>query len=165
MMANRMWCERGADFDGFAALAGPASVTLRSTGTAPCAPSVTRPYLGIVGDADTVLQTTSNWSSDTWTITPRLTGGPSFVNDRLVNEEVFHREVRVPSGCSGTASAPTTDGAFTVWSDCNGRMQLKRVAQSDHCIAADGACATSLEGASGHRMRDEMVAFFASHEP
>lgn len=168
MMANRLWCEASASFDGFAAFAGPASVTLHPlTGGAPCKPSDPKPYLGIIGGKDDTIQTTGNWGNDVWTVTDKLSSGPSFVNPNLVNEEVFHRVARVPALCGGAASAPVTaaGGATTTWSDCDGKAVLVRVTNADHCLKPTTTCRNALESESGTVLRDRLMTFFVGTEP
>lgn len=176
MMANRAWCESSTSFDGFAALAGPASVRLYTggtglsdpnLGTAPCRPAQIRPYLGLVGGRDATLQTTGNWSQQYWSVNPTLAATPGFVDPNLVNEESFHRQIRVPLACGGTAAAPTlsSDGKRTTWSDCGGRIQLIRAETADHCLSQTSICTATLPGSSGLSMRDLMLDFFTSAEP
>jgi polyhydroxybutyrate depolymerase len=84
MMANRLWCEASADFDGFAAFAGPASVVLHPlNGTSRCNPTSPKPYFGMIGANDETIQTTGNWARDVWTINPSLASNASFVNPML----------------------------------------------------------------------------------
>lgn len=175
MMANRAWCESSTLFDGFAGLAGPASVRLYTGGTglsdpnlgaAPCRPTQPKPYLGLVGAADAVLQTTGNWAQQYWSISPALAATPSFVDPNLVNEEFFHRRIRVPIYCSGTVANPTLSGDAkrTSWSDCGGRIRLVRAETADHCLAPTSICSSSLPEHSGLSMRDLLVDFFTSTE-
>ena len=164
------------NLDGFAALAGPASVRLYTGGTglsdpnlgaAPCRPTQPRPYLGLVGGRDATLQTTGNWSQPYWSVNPTLAATPGFVDPNLVNEEFFHRQIRVPLTCGGTAAAPTpsSDGKRTAWSDCGGRIQLIRAETADHCLGQTSLCTATLPGSSGLSMRDLMLDFFTSTEP
>jgi len=164
MMANRLWCEASTRFDGFAAFAGPASESLRAGGSAPCAPSAPKPYLGVIGSADDTIQTTGNWANPIWTVDPKLTSGPSFVDPDVVNEETFHREVRVPKVCAAAATAPVDAGTTTTWSDCADKVRLVRVNGADHCLKSTAACASSLEGTLGQPLRDLLVGFFVSNE-
>lgn len=164
MMANRLWCEASTRFDGFAAFAGPASESLRAGASAPCAPSAAKPYLGVIGSADETIQTTGNWANPIWTVDPKLTSGPSFVDPDVVNEETFHREVRVPKVCAAAATAPVDAGTTTTWSDCADKVRLVRVNGADHCLKSTAACASSLEGTLGKPLRDLLVGFFVSKE-
>ncbi|APR81987.1 Putative CONSERVED LIPOPROTEIN LPQP [Minicystis rosea] len=189
MMANRMWCESPATFDAYGALAGPASVRLAPAGlvsSSPdpllgehaCAPATPKPYIGILGAQDTILQTKNAWSADTWSINDCLSqgGGGGMVDPNLVNEQRFHG-FRVAAMCSGTASPPTTspDGATTTWSDCGDKIRLVGITNADHCVSAGkvvclndkllpGDCDNSLEAESGAAMRDLLVDFFAATE-
>jgi len=189
MMANRMWCEAPMAFDAYGSLAGPASTQLAPpslmlnspdplTGTHPCAPSIARPYIGIIGEQDTILQTQGAWSQDTWAINDCLSqgGGGALLDPALVNEQRFHA-LRVAAVCGGTVGAPTTsaDGATTSWSDCGGQVRLEGVTNADHCVSAGqvvclnnkllgGPCANSLDAESGTAMRDVLTGFFVSTE-
>jgi poly(3-hydroxybutyrate) depolymerase len=189
MMTNRMWCEAPAAFDAYGSLAGPASTQLAPpslmlstsdplAGTHPCVPSIARPYIGVIGEQDTILQTQGAWSQDTWAINDCLSqgGGGAMIDPALVNEQRFHA-LRVAAVCGGTVGAPTTsaDGATITWSDCGGRVRLKGVTNADHCVSAGqvvclgdkllgGPCANSLEAESGTAMRDVLTSFFISTE-
>jgi polyhydroxybutyrate depolymerase len=188
MMANRMWCEQPGAFDAYASLAGPASVQLDvgpgdgadpQQGAHPCRPAVARPYLGIVGAADTVIQTDRAWDAATWAINDCLQRGnpDSFVDPRLVPELAFHTRVRVPAVCGGVVAAPVTsaDGALVTWSDCSGAVRLTRINGADHCVSAGtlpcvngrdfGRCANSMDAVTGLRMRDAILDFFADAAP
>ena len=191
MMTNRVWCEGSALFDAYVSLAGPASVQLDPAsapldagvtdgliGHAPCAPASPRPYLGVLGDADTILETKGHWNDDVWTINGCLTKDKhgSWVDPRLVSERRFHA-VRVAARCGGAPAAPVTspDGRTTTWSDCKGSIRLEEVTGANHCVMEDvvpcidgtlaGAeCTNSIEAQSGTRMRDVLVSFVASTE-
>lgn len=166
MMANRMWCESPSTFDAYVSFAGPASVHLDPASTPsatehPCAPSVVQPYLGILGDSDTVLQTTGNMASATWTVTPVLRVGdpPTWVDDdpMLINEQLFHAK-RAAMKCAATPAPATTSGQITRYSDCDGSVQFQLVMQAtvngspsggDHCLATlTTPCQTTLRGAT-----------------
>jgi poly(3-hydroxybutyrate) depolymerase len=72
VMTNRMWCESNATFNRYVSLAGPASSSYNQAAT-PCAPgSAAAPYLGIIGDSDSVMQTSGAWEAATWTVNPVL---------------------------------------------------------------------------------------------
>lgn len=186
MMANRMWCERPTTFDAYGSLAGPSSVQLargRSNadplfGAHPCAPAIAKPYLGIVGDADTIIQTAGAWDANTWSINSCLQSGTgdAFVDPALLNELFVHRTVRALTRCNATvASEPTTSGNLTTWSDCEGSIQLVRVAGAEHCVLEGqmpcmdnkllgGNCAISLEARAATPIRDRLLDFFAKSE-
>lgn len=185
MMANRMWCEAPAVFDAYSALSGPASVQLSRgsipddplAGAHPCTPSVARPYLGVVGDADTIIQTAASWTAPTWAINTCLQSGSgdAFVDPGLLNELLFQRTVRLPARCTGAAAEPTTTGNVTRWSDCDGSLQLLRIAGAEHCVLAGalpcmnnklvgGDCTASLEARLGSPIRDLLLDFFVAQE-
>lgn len=179
MMANRIWCEKPTAFEAYSGLAGPASVQLDpETGAHPCAPSVARPYLAIVGDADTILQTKDAWATDTWAVNACLQQGDggSFDDPALINEVRFHA-VRVAKICGtpGSGAVDSPDGKTTTWSACDGHAMLVRVKGADHCVVAGpmpcrdnkllgGNCDNSLEAESTKRMRDVLLEFFVASE-
>jgi polyhydroxybutyrate depolymerase len=187
MMAARTWCEAAATFDGYASLSGPASVQLalaadgggadKLTGAHACQPQSPRPYIAVIGGADSIVQT-ADWNAATWSINPCLTQGTggSIIDANLLNEEQFHHKVRVPAVCGDQPSAPVTaaDGRTTTWSDCSGRVRLERVTHADHCVVAGlspcvggralGNCTHSLDAESGLRIRDVVVDFFSETE-
>lgn len=172
MMTNRLWCEAPSSFDAFVSFAGPASVHLGIGADHACAPSSTKPYIGYVGDQDTVLQTSGKSDVATWTVAPTLANTPGFVDPDLVNEAFFHRDVRVPKACAGAPSAPVTVGPLTTFSDCSGKIKLVRVQGADHCLS--GALCTygfgsksgpSLGQVVGKRVADLLSEFFVSQVP
>lgn len=177
LMTNRLWCESTPTFDGYAGVAGPPSTDLLPGGPHPCAPSAVRPFLGIIGSADTVLQTANNWDGD-WAVNRCLqnAAGPAMPNPNVANEERFHREFRVPFVCGGPTSAPTMTPQATTWSDCQGQVRLIRVEGADHCVSPTnsdlclgggqgGGCSNALDVQLGTRVRDVLVDFFRASEP
>lgn len=177
MMANRMWCESPTTFDGFGAMAGPPSVHLDPAAMAsstnhPCQPAVVKPFIGIVGNADTVLQTTGNLGKPVWFINPALHLGnpPTWVDSTpsLLNDELFHAK-RVAMKCAETPGAPTTAGLVTTYSSCGGSIQFVEIAQSiasgnpvggDHCLSRlSGPCVTTLAGNTGLDYKSVLVNF------
>lgn len=172
IMANRIWCEAPTSFDAFISFAGPASVHLTAGADHACAPSVTKPYLGVVGDQDTVLQTGGNSEVATWAVVPALANTPGFLDPNVANEAFFHREMRVPATCGGIATAPSVNGKLTTYSDCGGKIQLVRVAGADHCLSGTlcthvfgGTPGPSIERIFSRRMIDVLVEFFAAKAP
>ncbi|MEK7413337.1 MAG: PHB depolymerase family esterase, partial [Planctomycetota bacterium] len=177
MMANRMWCESPTTFDGFGALAGPPSIHLDPTLAAsatnhPCNPATVKPYISIVGDSDTVLQSTGNMTNKVWVLKSSLHVGASPVyvdNDpSVLNDALFH-SARVAMKCSGTISPATLSGQITRFSDCNNSVKLVVVSQStargrpsggDHCLASlVASCVTTLAGTTGLDPKTELVNF------
>jgi poly(3-hydroxybutyrate) depolymerase len=172
IMANRVWCEGPTLFDAFVSFAGPASVHLAAGADHACAPSVTKPYLGYVGDQDVVLQTAGNTDVATWTIVPALANTDGFLDPNVVNEAFFHRDLRVPATCGGVAAAPTVSGKLTKFSDCAGKIQLVRVTGADHCLSGivcthvfGGTQGPSMERVVGRRMIDVLTEFFVAKVP
>lgn len=177
MLANRMWCESPSTFDGFGGLAGPPSVHLdpavmASSTDHPCQPAVVKPYIGIVGNADTVLQTTGNLGKAVWITNPVLHLGnpPTWVDSTpsVLNDELFH-STRVTMKCAGQPGAPTTSGQLKTYLDCGGSLKFIEVAQStssgspvggDHCLTRlSGPCVTTLAGNTGLDYKAEVVSF------
>lgn len=177
LMANRLWCEATTSYDGYGGVAGPPSTDLLPGGPHPCAPSAIRPFIGVIGSEDTVLQTANNWDGD-WAVNSCLqtAAGATMPNPNVANEEQFHRNFRVPHVCSSTAAPPVVTPQATTWSDCNGQVQLIRVEGADHCVTPTtsdlcigggqgGGCANALDVQLGTRIRDVLVEFFSSTEP
>ncbi len=172
MMTNRLWCEAPNLFDAFVSFAGPASVHLGVGADHACAPSVQKPYIGYVGDQDTVLQTSDKSDVATWTVTPTLANTPGFVDPDIVNEAFFHRDVRVPKTCAGVAAAPVTVGPLTTFSDCSGKIKLVRVQGADHCLSGalcsygfGSKSGPSLGQVVGRRVIDLLAEFFVAQVP
>ena len=129
MMANRIWCEAPDLFEAYIAISGPPSEHFLAPATL-CSPTQVKPYLGIVGAQDNVLQD-YDWEAQTWTINPSLTeGDPSFVDPILIGERYF-LPTRVMQRCGGTVNAgdadAITDSAVAKWSFCNNSIKLMRV--------------------------------------
>lgn len=176
VMANRQWCESTTSFQAYGSVSGPPSTDLLPSGAHPCAPSAQRPFIGIIGSSDTILQVANNWAG-TWSVNSclQMGAGAAMPNPMVANEETFHRTFRVPRICNGMASAPVSTAQSTTWSDCNGRAKLIRVEGADHCVAVTtsdacvggtrgGGCPNSLDGQLGTRMRQVLVDFFVSTE-
>jgi len=148
-MTNRMYCESNDTFDSYVSLAGPASVDFY-TGAATCHPTVNAagntivpaPYMGIIGDSDPVMKTFDpitgdpNWGDDLWTINQLLiySAGPAWVNDQVINEQV-QQQVRATAMCSETvAASPSNSGNVDTWSNCGGKLVLKRIHGAGHGV-------------------------------
>ncbi|UJP05518.1 MAG: hypothetical protein LZF61_00615 [Nitrosomonas sp.] len=151
MMVNRMWCESPQTFDSYAAISGPASSHFLSH---PCAPSVIRPYLGIVGDQDATIQVKGNWDSLLWSINPLLVIKPSVVEPGLINEWISH-QARAQLGCGEFPSDQDKfdNGSVEIWRNCGGFLELQRILTGAHSIK-------SLEAGMGVGMRDTLMQFF-----
>lgn len=176
MMANRLWCESPATFDGYGALAGPPSIHLdpdlaASTSNHPCNPSSVKPYISVVGDSDQVLRSTGNMSNKYWIINPALhTNSVSWIDARssVLNDPLFHTR-RVAMRCAGVPGAPTVDGFITTYSDCNDSLRSVVIAQTvvngapsggDHCLRTlNGPCITTLAGDTGVDYKSLVVDF------
>lgn len=176
MMANRMWCESPSTFDAYVALAGPPSTHLNpSGGSNPCSPSTVKPYLGIVGDHDTVLKSTNNMAVSTWTINSFMVSNAAAWADTtpmIMNDKLFH-STRVTLKCSGSVASGVTSGQITTYSDCGGSIQMKVIAQAtvsgsasggDHCLgSAIATCTTTLVGATGLDPKTAAMTFLKSY--
>jgi len=162
-MTNRMWCESNATFSRYVSLAGPASSTFNQAAT-PCTPgSAAAPYMGIIGDADSIMQTAGAWEAATWTVNPTvvLASIEAWVNNVVIGE--FHQQqARTVQACAGTLSSSgyTTAGNVDTWSSCSGRLVLKRVHGADHGVASLDA---QMGAASNLDVMDAVMAFAAAH--
>ncbi|WP_020649865.1 hypothetical protein [Solimonas variicoloris] len=134
MMVNRLWCEAPRAASVYVALAGPASEHFLASAT-PCAPSLQRPYLGIVGAQDDVLQAKGHWSDPTWTITPVLADTPAFLDPVLIGEWAqFQSRVAAVCGESPTLAGAVTVDQTEIWTHCGGRLEVRRPLQLDHSL-------------------------------
>lgn len=168
MMTNRMWCESPTTFDGYAALAGPPASALASTGAHPCSPSTLKPYMAIVGDADSQLQTSGHMSALTWSCANYNSSSPAWVSATVLNETRFYPD-RVSMKCGGSVAAPTTSGQLTTYTDCSNSLKLIVVSQTtlsgspsggDHCLLSiNGGCSTTLAGATGLDYKTAIFSF------
>lgn len=140
-MTNRMWCESSTTFDTYASLAGPASTTFNSAST-PCRPVAAKPYLGIIGDGDSVMQTTGAWWADSWTINPVLVNQDSgaWVNPNVI-AEFRQQQTRTMLACNATLGQNdyVHSGNVDTWTSCGGKLALKRVLGADHGVDSLGA--------------------------
>jgi poly(3-hydroxybutyrate) depolymerase len=148
MMVNRVWCESPNTFDGYVTFAGPPAPALSG-----CAPSTIKPYMGLVGDSDEVLQTSGNMAAAQWTIKPILVASePSAwvaMSPKVLNEKVFF-STRVHTACGETVGSGTVSGSITTWSNCSNSIKLQVISGGDHCIgSASFPCSTILMGTSG----------------
>lgn len=176
MMANRIWCESPATFDGYGALAGPPSVHLgpdlpASGANHPCRPGSVKPYIGVVGDSDQVLRSTGNMGDKSWILNPVLhTNSVSWVDalPAVLNEQIFHAR-RVVMRCAGAPAAPTVSGQITTYSDCDDSVRSVVIAQAvvngratggDHCLRnLSGPCISTLAGDTGVDYKSILVDF------
>lgn len=131
VMTNRMWCESGATFNGYAAFAGPAAVGLQGGA---CRPDTKRPYYGIVGAQDTVLQA-SDWSAPTWTLTNLVANTAAFVNPVVVGEwaQFVARSNDVCNENVSLTGKVVADNIET-WTSCSGRLRVRHALALDHSL-------------------------------
>lgn len=153
MMVNRMWCEAPGTFDAYISISGPASSYYLDPAT-PCSPSVIRPYYGIVGGEDDVLNVSGNWDKQTWVMTPQRPDSAAYVNTVLIGEWYQQVTTRAPLMCNETPvlGDGVDSGGVETWTNCDGRLELQEIALGGHSI-------DSLETASGLKMRDLAVSF------
>ncbi|ARN20257.1 hypothetical protein A4W93_10280 [Piscinibacter gummiphilus] len=161
VMTNRMWCESPMTFDAYVSIAGPASSFYNGAST-PCGPGdAARPYLGIVGDRDDVMQTAGAWAAATWTVNPLFVGLSfrAWDNDVMIGE-FRQQQARTAVMCGGTLAegAFTRGGNVDTWSSCGGRLVLQRVAGADHGVASIDA---QMGLSSSHDVMDAAAAFSA----
>lgn len=153
VMTNRVWCQASESYTGYAAFAGPASHLY--TGST-CAPASQRPYYGIAGEQDNVLQVTGNWSAATWTLNPLLTSGPAFTDPVLLGEwaQFVARSQRL---CSETPrlDAGSVSGTVESWSSCNSHLRVQHDLAVDHDLGMP-------EANHGTRLLDAAIGFLDS---
>ncbi len=154
MMANRIWCEQPDLFEGYVAIAGPPSERFLAPETA-CAPSVVKPYIGIVGSQDDMLQVTGNWEAATWSINPLFATGEQMLDPVIIGERYYLSD-RVSRRCGesvmdGDADA-VTDGNVTSWSFCGDSIKLLRIESGKHTLE-------SLQSTSGKNLLDFVFDF------
>ncbi len=145
MMGNRMWCEEPTVFDGYVTASGPASSRYVNTA---CTPLVKRPYLGIIGGADTILQTAGHWTDELWTLTPLVTSSPAFVTNTVIGEWQQHvARAQLACGETPTLLGKSSDNVVDKWSNCGGRIQVQEVLHSEHGVEElDAELAKSVGG-------------------
>jgi polyhydroxybutyrate depolymerase len=157
MMANRLWCESTSSFEGYIAIAGPPSAEF-GNGRRDCEPDNARPYLAIVGDNDSVLQTANGgYEDDYWEVDPTLVAlsREAFV-DPLLLSEVESLNARALNACSefpeaGNAPDDALEGTVEQWNACDA-FSLMRIMGGGHPIQ-------SLETTSGLRILDLIARF------
>jgi polyhydroxybutyrate depolymerase len=172
MMVNRMWCESPSTFKGYASLAGPASSHLNPNGGSnPCIPSKSKPYIGIIGNSDTVISTTNKMDSALWTISKAVRAGnpPTWVDNppQVMNEINFYSN-KIFSKCSESLTTPTSASGIDTYSNCGTSMKLIIVKQNtttttggDHCLTRlSGPCKTTLAGDTGLDYKQTILDFF-----
>jgi poly(3-hydroxybutyrate) depolymerase len=144
MMVNTMWCESADTFDAYISFAGPAS-DYYSNNPNSCSPSTAKPYFGLVGNSDSVLQVTAgNWTGPAtptaWTINPNYVAAaktPSSFIDKTLIPEWVQQQTRIDKmGCGEQIGniIPSQSGNLTTWTNCNGRLVLNELNSADHWI-------------------------------
>lgn len=169
MMTNRMWCESPSTFDAFGALAGPPSTILGSAGAHPCNPSIYKPYIGVVGNSDTQLQTTGNMAVTNWTLSNYNGASSAWVSSTVLNDLLYF-STRTNAKCSGGVVGPSVSGQISTYTGCSDTLKEVIVSQitvagqpsgGDHCIAISGGsgCVTTLAGDSGLDYKNILLNF------
>jgi polyhydroxybutyrate depolymerase len=164
VMVNRMWCESPTTFNAYISLAGPASAEFHRA--AACNPGAdARPYLGIIGDSDEVMQTTGNWSAPRWTVSPILVraAASEWDYDIVINEFV-QQQSRTAITCATTLPADgfVTVGNVDTWTSCGGRLVLDRVHGAEHAIDSIDA---QLGAASTMDVINTAIRFLSAQQP
>ncbi|PTT83960.1 hypothetical protein DBR42_15510 [Pelomonas sp. HMWF004] len=162
VMTNRMWCESPASFNRYVSLAGPASSAFNLPGT-PCAPgSAPPPYMGIIGDRDSVMQTTGAWEAATWQLSPPVVASSmaAWVNTVVIGEFQQQR-TRTALVCAGSLDSNgfTSSGNVDTWTSCAGQLVLKRVRGAEHGVASIDA---QMGASSTLDVMDAVMAFAAA---
>jgi polyhydroxybutyrate depolymerase len=139
VMTNRMWCESPSTFNAYVSLAGPASTSFNRAAT-PCAPGTSiRPYMGIIGDSDEVMQTAGAWEAATWTVNPTVVASSRTAWDNpFVIGEFHQQQIRTQLMCNGTLGSQdfVHAGQVDTWRSCGGSLVLKRVLGADHGVSS-----------------------------
>lgn len=152
MMTNRVWCEDPSIFDAYISFAGPMAYYYVSH-PEECPLQVIKPYMGMIGGNDTIIQTQDNWNDIMWEVNPNYQTA-AFVNPFLINEFDAYgarRSLRCGS-IGGTDELRVLEGNNNAWLGCNNAMVLIKVETSDHSVE-------SLEAASNSTLRDLMMVF------
>jgi len=162
VMTNRMWCESPQTFNAYVSLAGPASASFNDTAT-PCQPGSTaaKPYLGIIGDSDDIMQTAGAWSAATWTVNPTVViAALTAWDNNIVIGELHQQQARTSMMCSAALdpNAFVAEGNVDTWTTCGGKLVLKRVRGGEHGVA-------SLDALMGSGSTDVMDAAWAFVSP
>jgi poly(3-hydroxybutyrate) depolymerase len=162
VMTNRMWCESPATFDAYASLAGPASSYYNDPAT-PCNPgNAARPYMGIIGDNDSIVQTAGGWDAATWTFNSVFVAASIAAWDNDVSIGEFQQQrARTAIVCGGTldSNAFVSSGNVDTWATCGGKLVLKRVRGADHGVASIDA---QMGAASNLDVMDAVLGFVAA---
>ena len=158
VMTNRMWCESPQTFDAYVSLAGPASASFNNAAT-PCQPgsAAAKPYMGVIGDSDEIMQTAGVWDAATWTVDPTVViAAFTAWDNNIVIGELHQQQTRTSILCSGTLdpNAFVAEGNVDTWSSCGGKLVLKRVRGGEHGVA-------SLDAQMGAGSTDVMDAAYA----
>lgn len=158
VMTNRMWCESPQTFDAYVSLAGPASASFNNVAT-PCQPgsSAAKPYMGIIGDSDEIMQTAGVWDAATWTVNPTVViAAFTAWDNNIVIGELHQQQARTSIMCSTAldSNAFVAEGNVDTWTSCGGKLVLKRVRGGEHGVA-------SLDAQMGAGATDVMDAAYA----
>jgi len=160
-MAVRTWCEANTTYDRYVSIAGPAAAYYFQPVS--CNPgSAPRPYLGIFGGRDDVMQTTDAWTATTWAIAPGAvaTAPQAFIDPTMIGEWVSH-SARTQWRCLTTPAvdAPVSSTAkLTVWRSCDGALEEQLLPQAGHDLTGPGSLGANY-GTSSTALIDAAMAF------
>lgn len=138
-MTNRMWCESPATFNAYVSLAGPASSAFLAPDSCAPQPPDVRPYMGIIGDVDEVMQTAEAWEAPTWTVNRAvvLLALNAWENDVVISEWQQQRNrATLMCGTPPVIDTLVTSGNVDTWTSCSSRLVLKRVRGAEHAVAS-----------------------------
>ncbi|MDH5572375.1 MAG: hypothetical protein OEY89_11455 [Gammaproteobacteria bacterium] len=149
IMVNRIWCERPDLFKAYISISGAASEFYLSH---PCVPETRRPYLGVIGAHDGVLQVMGNLDRPTWDMGSSLPN-VNFINPVVINEAFQHR-YRSNLMCNEMPDQLNyrSDGVVDSWINCGGAQQLLLFQSGNHSVE-------SLEAQSGYKLIDVITSF------
>jgi poly(3-hydroxybutyrate) depolymerase len=137
MMTNRMWCESPETFDAFIGLSGPASEHFLMPGQE-CAPSEFKPFFGMVGELDDILQVTGNFSEPTYTLVGE--DAVNYLDPVLIGEWAQHVS-RAKDVCGATPALEdvVTKDDVETWVDCDGSLQVYDALNLSHGLGMPNA--------------------------
>lgn len=155
MMVNRVWCEEPELFNNYISLSGPMSEYYLNYSEA-CKVDQAKPYFGIVGSQDSVIQVIGNWNKLLWKIDSYYQGSDALLNPFLINESKVYN-LRKKLRCGKFEEEVIESDNLTTWFSCNSSNVLMRVEGGEHAIE-------SLEEAGEIVVRDLIYDFIRLNE-
>ena len=143
MMVNRVWCEEPEMFDTYVSISGPASKYYIAH-SEECQPNPARPYMGVFGTDDTVINTKDNWDKPIWMLSHFRSS--AVVNPFLISAPNGYQMKRTLR-CGENSSEIIDDGNINALFACNDSIALIKVQGGEHDIP-------SLEEKMGLKIRD-----------